>query len=76
VPDVFGPVPTKYQLFVWLCGLTVFAGLAALTAHAAALSTTAMVVFGLMVGACAVVLFLHDFDHPREAEARARRHDR
>jgi hypothetical protein len=71
---VFGPVPTKYQLFVWLCGLSVFAGLAALTAHAAALSATAMVAFGLMIGACAVALFLHDFAHPHQAPARRRHH--
>ena len=71
---MFGPVPTKYQLFVWLCGLSVFAGLAALTAHAAALSATAMVVLGLMIGACAVVLFLHDFAHPHQAPARLRHH--
>ncbi len=54
---MFGPVPTKYQLIVWVCGVAAFAGLGALF-------SPALAVLGLTLGAAVVALFLHDFEHP------------
>ena len=61
---MFGPVPTKYSLIVWLCGLAAFAGLGAWVSVAVPLSATVMATLGTAVGAAVVLLFLHDFSHP------------
>lgn len=55
---MFGPVPAKYQLIVWMSGLAVFAGLGALV-------SPLMGTIGLSIGALVTALFLHDFEHPR-----------
>ena len=61
---MFGPVPTKYSLIVWLCGLAAFAGLGAWISFAVPFSTTTMATLGTALGAAIVGLFLHDFgDH-------------
>ncbi|HET7689882.1 MAG TPA: hypothetical protein VFK41_05870 [Nocardioidaceae bacterium] len=61
---MFGPVPAKYSLIVWLCGLAVFAGLGAWLSFAVPFSASTMSAFGLSLGAAMVALFLHDFRHP------------
>jgi hypothetical protein len=74
---LFGPVPAKYRFIVWLCGLAAFAGLGAWLSFAVPLSATLMASLGLSVGAIAVVLFLHDFEHADGAPAPTRhRHSR
>jgi O-antigen/teichoic acid export membrane protein len=70
---VFGPVPAKYRFIVWLCGLAVFAGLGVLFSPDSSLSTAVTATLGLTLGAVAVLLFLHDFQHPQQAHLRTRR---
>ncbi len=70
---MFGPVPAKYRLIVWLCGLLVFVGLGAWLSTSVALSTSVMATLGLTMGALAVALFLHDFDQPHAAAIGRRR---
>jgi hypothetical protein len=70
---VFGPVPTVYRFVVWLCGLGVFAGLAAWISPVLPLATSVLATVGLALGAVAAFLFLHDFDHPHATAVRERR---
>jgi hypothetical protein len=60
---MFGPVPAKYSVIVWLCGLAVFAGLGAWLSPSVPFSASVMSAIGLSCGAAVVVLFLHDFRH-------------
>jgi len=70
---LFGPVPAKYRFMVWLCGLAAFAGLGAWLSSAVPVSAPVMASVGLSLGALAVVIFLHDFEHPEHAHVRERR---
>ena len=72
---MFGPVPSKYRFIVWLCGLAVFAGIATWISPALPLPAASMVLAGLSLGVVAVLLFLHDFEHPQPTRARSRHRD-
>jgi hypothetical protein len=69
---LFGPVPAKYRFIVWLCGLAAFAGLGVWLSFAVPVSAPVLASAGLTIGALAVVVFLHDFEHPRPAHATER----
>ena len=69
---MFGPVPTMYRLIVWLCGLAAFVGLGIWISLAVPYSATVLALAGLTVGAAAVALFLHDFEHSQRIPIRQR----
>jgi hypothetical protein len=55
-----GPVPAKYQLVVWVCGLSWFAVLGILLAPALPASVIITAAVSLAIGALAVPVYLRE----------------
>ena len=76
---MLGPLPRFYRVVVSTCALAAFIGLGAwLTSMLPVPALTAPTLtltgagFGAALGLVAVLLFLHDFDHPHSRENRVR----